>query len=50
MTMDVISFHATFTKHGRENHAIEVYSFPPGKDEVVHRFATVGVSANPSSL
>jgi hypothetical protein len=29
----------------RENHAIEVYSFPPGKDEAVHRFATVGVSA-----
>jgi hypothetical protein len=29
----------------KENHAIEVYSFPPGKDEVVHRFATVGVSA-----
>lgn len=27
-----------------ENHAIEVYSFPPRKDEVVHRFATVGVS------
>lgn len=29
----------------REDHAIEVYSFPPRKDEVVHRFATVGVSA-----
>lgn len=29
----------------REDHAIEVYSFLPRKDEVVHRFATVGVSA-----
>ena len=29
----------------REDHAIEVYSFPPRTDEVVHRFATVGVSA-----
>jgi hypothetical protein len=28
----------------KENHAIEVYSFPPRTDEVVHRFATVGVS------
>ena len=28
-----------------ESHAIEVYSFPPGKDELVHRFATVGASA-----
>jgi hypothetical protein len=29
----------------REDHVIEVYSFPPREDEVVHRFATVGVSA-----
>ena len=29
----------------REDHAIEVYSFPPRNEEVVHRFATVGVSA-----
>jgi Suppressor of fused protein (SUFU) len=29
----------------REDHAIEVYSFPPRKDGVVHRFATIGVSA-----
>lgn len=29
----------------REDHTIEVYSFPPREDEVVHRFATVGVSA-----
>jgi hypothetical protein len=28
----------------REDHAIEVYSFPPRKDQAVHRFATVGVS------
>ena len=29
----------------RESHTIEVYSFPLRQDEVVHRFATVGVSA-----
>lgn len=29
----------------REDHVIEVYSFPSRKDEVVHRFATVGVSS-----
>ena len=34
--------HRWISRH--EDHAIEVYSFPPRADEVVHRFATIGVS------